>query len=163
MERVEDKKLIDRHDETVKDDDHTLVLTEPVPESRVRAVQPKEDGQSPLQAIIMIIGAIILVILLVLLARWIYHAVHHTDQTTTGVTIQAPNESGGSNKSGANKQPSGSSNPAQGGNTTSTSNKNGKNLANTGPGNVVAIFAGSTLAAAGLHYIISVRKQAREN
>jgi cytoskeletal protein RodZ len=116
-----------------------------------------EDGQSILQTIIMIVAGLVLVILLVLFARWLYHKVHSSSsQPTVSVTSQ-PNDSGtASNQPGTSTQaqPSNNSNTSK----SSTSATPNSGLPNSGPGNVVAIFAGSTLAAAGLHYIVSLRR-----
>ncbi|MBX4190828.1 hypothetical protein KW794_01950, partial [Candidatus Saccharibacteria bacterium] len=60
---------------------------------------------------------------------------------------------GKEDESGTSKQPSN-----QNSSSSSPSSNSGKSLPNNGPGNVIAIFAGSTLAAAGLHYIISLRR-----
>jgi hypothetical protein len=142
-------------------DDHTLVLTEPVPQEPV--VLPhrrQEDGQSLIQTIVMIIGGIILVILLVLFARWVYHKAHHSDTAPTVGTSQLPQQSStGQSQSALNQQLNNQSSSGSGNSQPSTgTNQNGKAITNTGPGNVAAIFAGSTLAAAGLHYIISLRR-----
>jgi cytoskeletal protein RodZ len=137
-------------------EDHALVLTEPVPQEKVVLPHQKEDGQSLVQTIVMIIGAIILIILLVLFARWVYHKVNSDQSDTAGTSQLPPESSSPSSQSGVSTQPSTSSTPSAG-STAPTTNQNGQ-IANTGPGNVVAIFAGSTLAAAGLHYIISLRK-----
>lgn len=156
MDRSESKE----DKSTEEREDHTLVLTEPVPEGHtVAAHYEQEDGQSLVQTIIMVIGAIILVVLLVLFARWIYHKVH-SDQTSTTGTSQSP-LSTGSNQAqpGVNQQPARPSNPGTSNGTSPQSAPNqNKTITNTGPGNVVAVFAGSTLAAAGLHYIISLRR-----
>jgi ABC-type Fe3+-siderophore transport system permease subunit len=153
----EDKTAEQQHKQT---EDHTLVLTEPVPaEPVVLPHQRREEGQSILQTIIMVIGGIILVILLVLFARWLYHKVHHNDQISTSGTVQAPENPSGSSQPGANTLPSPQNSPSSGSSSNSgSSSQNGKVITNTGPGNVAAIFAGTTLAAAGLHYIISLRR-----
>jgi ABC-type antimicrobial peptide transport system permease subunit len=111
--------------------------------------RPSEDGQSLLQTIIMVIGGLILVILLVLFARWLYHKVHHSDQNTVSINQPAQPYSSPSNQP-AVTPPS----PNQPGNPANTNS----GLPNSGPGNVIAIFAASTLATAGLHYIISLRR-----
>lgn len=157
-----EEKLADEHEEAADKnaEDHTLVLTEPVPE-REPENEIEEDGQSLMQTVIMIIGAIILIILLVLLARWIYHAVSDNGQPTSGTgsgTGQLPQEQGSSNSQSAGGQPSGNPGSSSSNNKAPSNQNNGKPLTNTGPGNVAAIFAGSTLAAAGLHYIISLRR-----
>lgn len=157
----EDKR-VDEQDDLIKQDpeDHSLVLTEPVArENTLPSRNDAEDGQSLVQTIVMIIGGIILVVLLALFARWIYHAVNHNDQTNTGGVIQTPQEPSGPSTQSGNGPPS--NNTGNSGSNNSSTQK--QPIANTGPGNVVALFAGSTLAAAGLHYIISVRRSVREN
>lgn len=160
-----EENVVDEHTDKDELDEHALVLTEPVPQDQVEAHQADEDGQSLLQTIVMVIGAIILVILLVLFARWLYHEVHHSDQSNTGGTVQLPQESTNPNTQTqpSPNQPSNNSggSSSSGGQASSTSQNGGKPLANTGPGNVAAVFAGSTLAAAGLHYIISLRRFSR--
>ena len=160
MNRLDSKEEKSAEESERDHENHTLVLTEPVPEDHTEPVHDaSEGGQSILQAIIMVIGAIILVILLVLFARWIYHKVHNDQSKTAGVS-QLPQPSSSNQSQPETGQPSGN----QG--STATSNNSpsqpaanpGKPLANTGPGNVAAVFAGSTLAAAGLHYIISLRR-----
>jgi ABC-type Fe3+-siderophore transport system permease subunit len=113
-----------------------------------------ENGQSLSQTIIMIVVGIILVILLVLFARWLYHKVHHSSSSTTSTNNQpAQPYTAPPKQSGAVSQPSPSNNSNSG-----TANNQTGGLPNSGPGNVAAIFAGSALAAAGLHYIISLRR-----
>jgi hypothetical protein len=157
-----EEKHVDEPDDLIQEDpeDHSLVLTEPVArENTLPSRNDEEDGQSLVQTIVMIIGGIILVILLVLFARWIYHAVHHSDQTNTVGINQAPQEPSSPSTQSGNNQPSNNT----GNSGSSNSSTQNQPITNTGPGNVAAIFAGSTLAAAGLHYIISLRKQSREN
>jgi cytoskeletal protein RodZ len=135
-----------------------------VAEPKSKSLQTQsQDGQSLIQLFVMILGAIVLVILLVLFARWIYHKVHHNSEPTSVTTSQQAKENESSNsQQGANSQSSNSSNSSGSNNSgSSSSNSSGSSnnsLPNNGPGNVIAIFAGSTLAAAGLHYIISVRR-----
>ena len=119
-----------------------------------------EHGQSLAQTIAMVIVAIILVILLVLFARWIYHKVHHPSINGASTSANKPSkQSPNSSSSGPSHQNGPNSSSSNNQNSSSTSNSSGsKALANTGPGNVAAIFVGSAIAAAGLHYIISLRR-----
>jgi cytoskeletal protein RodZ len=135
---------------TRQDDD--LLVSEPADDLEVYRIHKPEDGQSLVQTIIMIIGGIILVVLLVLFARWVYHKVHNTDNAAnTSGTLQINEPSSSSNpKPNTTTSPTPSSTPQ----TTPQNNA----LPNNGPGNVIALFAGATLATAGLHYIISVRR-----
>jgi hypothetical protein len=140
-------------------EDSTLLLTESVPAKSIRLPHQTEEGQSVLQTIIMVIGAIILVILLVLFARWIYHKVHHTNTSPSSGTTQLPEQSYNSGSQSGAKQQSGNSGGSSSSNSSpAPSTPNSQTITNTGPGNVAAVFAGSTLAAAGLHYIVSLRR-----
>jgi cytoskeletal protein RodZ len=113
--------------------------------------------------------AVIVVILLVLFARWLYHVAHNNSQPTqTGTASQS--QSSSSLKKQTSKQPQSSSSAARSSSassssnssTSSTSSNSNKNLPNSGAGNVIVIFAGASLAAAGLHYMVSLRRQARK-
>ncbi len=106
-----------------------------------------------------IIGILIVAFLIILFARWVYHKAHHTVQTVPANTKQLPNRpSGTSNQKGQNSQTannsSSSSNP-------SASSQN-TNLPNSGPGQTMAIFAGASLSAAGIHYIITERRTTKQ-
>lgn len=144
--------------------------SEPVVEREVvtdepRTIPTREVRQfnSPglLRGIILAIIAVIAVVLLILLARWIYHSVHNTSDTTPAsgnLTVQSP----GASRQTANPQSSSSSNSSSSPSSAGQSSASAKSsLPNNGPGDVAAVFAGASLAAAGLHYIISLRKQAR--
>ena len=132
-------------------------LPQPEPRRRPAATPPNDEGDPNwLRELAILVIAVIIIILLVLLARWIYHEVHHKNNNSGASTSQkTPAKASGSKQSTAKK----------GGKTSAgSSNKAGSSsqIANTGPGNVVAIFIGSSLAAAGLHYIISVRRLIKE-
>lgn len=142
--------------ETVVHQEQTIASPEPVYSENNPQSPQSEEGQSLLQTIIMIAAGIILVILLVLFARWLYHKVHHTAKiTNTGSQSQpAPSYPAPSSQPGANSQQPSTNNPSASG----TTNTQANGLPNSGPGNVAAIFAASTLAAAGIHYIASLRR-----
>jgi hypothetical protein len=127
-----------------------------VPQTASLPVQKSEHGQTWLRTLAAILAALVLIVLIVLLARWIYHKTHHTVAPTPTTGQQSPARPASNTQSGA--QPaSGGSSAAQPSPSPSGSAANPP-IANTGPGNVVAIFAGVSLAAAGLHYIITVRR-----
>ena len=83
-------------------------------------------------------------------ARWVYRSIFDSDEPEP-VSVQTTGDSTLSPQENATPQPS----PTP--TTTPTPNPNA--LPNNGPGDVAAIFAGTSLAAAGLHYIISLRRQ----
>lgn len=138
-------------------------LAEPEPRyhTAVLPTQKTENGESPIRILAAILIGVVLVILLVLFARWVYHKVHHADQTAVGTSQQTTATS--ENNSSSTAQPtnpsnsnSTSSNPTPANN--STTGKTNANLPNSGPGDVAKIFAATAFAAASLHYIISIRK-----
>ena len=116
------------------------------PSGRSQTVPPKQRGQSMLRVIIIALVAVILFVAIVLLARWVYHKSHHKNQPAAATSQKTPASSSQNPTSGAQSAGGNSSTPQP------------NSTPNTGPGNVVAIFVGSSLAAAGLHYIISVRR-----
>jgi cytoskeletal protein RodZ len=147
----------------------TTVSVEPEPRPKTAIVPVEnEHGQSWPQIIAAILIAIVLIVLIVLLARWIYHRTHqnstsgsNTGQKTTLNSPSAKNQSAAPNSNSHSSSPNPSSpspsstpNPSN----PSPSSSNNQKISNTGPGNVVAIFVGTSLVAAGLHFMISVRR-----
>ncbi len=124
----------------------------PAPASRTK-VETHRVRPPVLRTLAGILAVIIIAFLLVLLARWIYHATHNSNSPNTTTSqkspASSPNKKTASNQPAANNQ---SSSPA-GGNS---------QITNTGPGDVAAVFVGSSLAAAGLHFIWSVRRSHRQ-
>jgi cytoskeletal protein RodZ len=139
------------------------VLPEPEPRYHTASLptEKTEHGQSIIQILAAVLAGLILIVLIVLLARWIYHKAHHASVATpTPSTSQkTPATSYNNHTSGA--QPSSSSSSAPATNNPASSAPSNTQITNTGPGDVAAIFAGVTLAAAGLHYIISLRRFSR--
>lgn len=95
--------------------------------------------------------------------RWIYHKVHKSNNAqpapaSGGKVPQAPTstnkQSGASSSTNKPSTSSGQSSSSQ----PPTSTPQGGQITNTGPGDVIAIFVASSLAAAALHYIISLRR-----
>jgi len=136
------------------------VLPEPEPRYHTATLPAgkTEHGQSIVRILAAILVGLILIVLIVLLARWIYHKAHHTSVVvpTPSTSQKAPANSSNNNPSGAAPSSGNPSAPAD--NTPSAPSTGNSQITNTGPGDVAAIFAGTALAAAGLHYIISVRK-----
>lgn len=142
----------------------------PEPEPRYQTstlpVKKTEHGQAWARLAAAIVAAIILIVLIVLLARWIYHKAHNhatggtsTTQTRPSASVNNPSSSSASGQSSSNS----SANSSGSSNQTGTSNNptTPGQITNTGPGDVAAIFLASSLAAAGLHYIVSVRRFAK--
>lgn len=136
---------------------------------RVTEVRPNNQpaGLAWLRALSMILVAIILVVLIVLFARWVYHKAHHSDIQTKPATSQQ--QSGASSSSteqgqssgGSSSNNSSSSSPTNTNNTPPSSGNTPNQLPNNGPGNVAAVFVGTSLAAAGLHYVITSRRDVK--
>jgi hypothetical protein len=111
-----------------------------------------------------ILLALAVAVLVVLAGRWVYHKVHNSSGPNPapvapqGVT-QAPLASPNTTKkalppSSTNKTPSPTPTPPAPNRSTTTPGA----LPNNGPGDVVALFAAVSLAAAGLHYIVAIRR-----
>lgn len=143
------------------------VLPEPEPRyhTATMTVEKTEHGQSIVRILASILVGLILIVLIVLLARWIYHKAHHASETTPpSTTLKVPASSSNNNSNSARPgsgspptaSPNNSSNPPS-----SSSPTSNQQITNTGPGDVAAIFVGTTLAAAGLHYVLNVRKFSR--
>lgn len=148
------------------------VLPEPEPRyhTEVLPVKHQEHGQAWLRTLVSILVGLILIVLIVLLARWIYHKAHHSSVTvTTPPTSQnSPAQSSSGAASGSqpasNTSRSGQPAPANNSNPSAPAATNSSNnLPNSGPGDVAAVFAGTSLAVAGLHYIVSVRRFGRSD
>lgn len=140
-------------------ENNTLIETQPTgPED--------EGGRNFVRLAGMIAAALIVALLLIFGARWIYNAVFDNSQESgTGpadenvITPPASEEKtapeGGTGSPAAPGQ-SGTPAPAQ-----QTPRTGSTQLPNSGPGQVAALFAGSSLAGAGVHYLITSRRKDR--
>jgi hypothetical protein len=144
----------------------------PEPEPRYKKAEPEDKpghGQAWLRLLAAIIIGLVLVVLIVLLARWVYHKSHHKVVPVPATSQKAPasspnNSAAGAQPSGGSSTPSGSSsNSASNNPSSSNPSPSSPKITNTGPGDVAAIFVGTSLAAAGLHYLISVRRFAKNS
>jgi len=160
-------KLIESEEE-----EHTEPAAEAEPKEAARHT-PNGGFNWPLRLVVILVAAG-LIVGLVFLARWIYHLAHHVEPSKNPTTSQSQNKgagkgglsvsSGGSSKNGGSITLPGSNNNSQN-NQTGNKSKSGKTttLPNNGPGNVIGVFAAASFAAGALHYIVSLRKTAREN
>ena len=114
-------------------------------------------GQTWLPLLGYFLAAIVVAVLVVLGARAIYHAVKNEKKTpTTTVNPTSPPQIPSGNQPGS---PSPSPpNPNKPKNTAPSPSPSPSSLPNNGPGDVIALFVGTSLAAAGLHYIVTVRR-----
>lgn len=150
-----------------------LLEAAPLPAPEPRYHHPSEtdrsqDGQAWLKALALVVVAAAAIFLLVLFARWVYHEVHDNNSNNSGQGSSSQNSpaksngqnagssSGGSHSSSSQSSSAGSSSAS--GSSSGAGQTGGSQLADTGPGNVAAVFIASSLAAAGLHYIISLRR-----
>jgi hypothetical protein len=134
-----------------------------------RSLSTKVETHRTMPSLVRLLGwilaVIIIAVLLVFAARWIYHKTHHAVNVTPATSQKRPDSSspsktsGTAPTSGASGNSSSSTSSSSPG--TNSSSNSSTQLTNTGPGNVVAVFAVSSLAAAGLHFVINLRKQAR--
>lgn len=136
------------------------ILPEAEPRYHTAALplEKSEHGQGIVRILVSILVGLILIVLIVLLARWIYHKAHHASETTPpSTTLKVPASSSDNSTNGA-RPGSGTPPTASPNNTSNPPSSSSTQITNTGPGDVAAIFVGTTLAAAGLHYILSVRR-----
>ena len=151
----------------------------PEPEPRYQTttlpVEKTEHGQTWVRLAVSLVAAVVLIILIILLARWIYHKAHNhsgpgAPAKSPAVSVNNPakkqaassNESG--NSSGSSSTSNSTSSNSSGSSAASNSNSSSAaQITNTGPGDVAAIFVGASLAAGGLHYLISIRRFARNS
>lgn len=146
----------------IEDDSNTLSeddskkdrkASQPAKAQRTSLIQTTNQDSIPgwarIVAAVVIVAAIIFG--LVMGARAIYHATHNNPPTvavgTSNSNSSNPNKAAGGTNSGPQ------SNEQAGGKGTS----NSSNLPNSGPGDVLAIFASAVLAGAGAHYVWSVK------
>ena len=112
--------------------------------------------------VIYLIIALLVAGLLVFGARGIYRHYHKsatkTVQANKRPTEPATNAPGSSNTTNSS---SGSKNNSSPQSANSQSASTSGTLPNSGPGQVVGLFIGASLAAAGLHYVINLRRNSR--
>jgi len=116
----------------------------------------------------LIYGAAALLVILVLIfgGRFVHHywdSHHHKNLTPANTKLLPTNPNGTSqSKPNPNVKPNSNSSSNSSNSTPSTSGSSTASgqIPNTGPGDVAAIFVASAIAAAGLHYVIRLRKNA---
>ena len=148
MELIEDEKEVNGVLPEPEPRYHTATL----PEGRT------EHGQSLVRLAVAIVAGIILIILIVLLARWIYHAAHNSEPTPTPAPSVSTPATSNTDQNQPSSSNSGSAPTASPNNQPAASSSSQTKLPNNGPGDVIGIFIGASLAAAGLHYIVSLRR-----
>ena len=125
-----------------------------------------EPSRNWIRLALMVIAAVIVAALLIFLARWVYNAI--TDDNSQGVVTEQTTESplpagpetentnpGITGTPGTSTPPSGT-----GSQPSTTAPQSGNKLPNSGPEHVAAVFAGSSLVGAGIHYIVNRRRTA---
>jgi hypothetical protein len=137
------------------DKEPLIVPPEEAPPLKTTEISTKPSGRGLIGAVLTVLAIIVVAVLLVFAGRWLYHKAHHHNvYVQPANTKQLPPEPSTSNgQSGA--KPVGSNNKT---NNSSSNSSQSNNLPNSGPGDVAAIFAGSTAAAGGLHYLVNYRK-----
>ena len=133
-----------------------------VTQTRVRS------GRPWLALLLYLLIALVVAIIIVLGGRWLYHTLRSepAKQTTTSNTDKTAEQKaqtqGEKTESSSSNKSSNSSSSAQSSNsesqTDNSSSESSGELANTGPGQVAALFVTVTLAVSGLHFIYSLRR-----
>jgi hypothetical protein len=114
--------------------------------------------------IVYMLIALLFAVAVVFLGRWVYHKVHKTEPTpaantsaqNTGTNPQLATPATPTGNSGSSSQ--NTSNNSSGTSTTTTNPATNGQVPNTGPGNVVALFAGTAVIVGGLHYVYGLRR-----
>ncbi|MBA3757983.1 hypothetical protein H0X09_03955 [Candidatus Saccharibacteria bacterium] len=101
-------------------------------------------------------AALLIALILFYVGRWAYRSIIGNDAEPTPVAPikqdSSPTQQGANPQSGT--LPTQGSGPSPSPNPPST-------IVDSGPGDIAALFIGTSLAAAGLHYVISLRRSAR--
>lgn len=105
-----------------------------------------------LRLVVYGLAAFVVAIALVFGGRWLYRSIHHSP----GQVVQQPSNTP---KLTTPKSPPSPSSGSQTPSNTSPSPNSNTKLPQNGPGDVVALFVGTSLAAAGLHYLFQLRRQ----
>lgn len=140
-------------------EEKTVVETQPT--------EPEYDGgRNWLRLVGMVLAAIIIAILLIFAARFVYNAITDNDSRQTNTGPQTDNDAiparpdaekdKTASQSGTGTSSKSTTGTAPGSQPSRTSTQ----LPNSGPAHVAAIFAGSSLAGAGLHYIVARKRKA---
>jgi hypothetical protein len=115
-------------------------------------VDRTEVGQSWLPLLGYFLAAILVAIIVVFGARAIYHAAHKKNTSATQINPTPPPQISSGSQSTSTDQ------NKQGNNTPPTPSPSPTSLPNNGPGDVIALFVGTSLVATGLHYIVALRR-----
>jgi|SRR5581483_7720779 len=145
-----------------------LLIPEDEPMPIIEGTATRQRGEARwVHVLLYIIVSLIFAFFLVLGGRWLYHKTHHANKVTPAPASNNVPSEPQSSKPNTSKQQANSNvtktapsttkpttpNPQP---STQSSNNTGK-LPNNGPGNVIGIFVGTSLAVATLHYILSSR------
>ena len=135
-------------------------LTTPPAAPVIPPVSPDEfyehEGRRWPVILMYIVLAFAVALLVVFAGRWVYHKTTHRTAKTTKPETSDSNKLPPTPPT-SNQQPSSggtTSSPASG----TSQNQTTSQLPNNGPGDVVAIFVGTTLGFGGLHYIYTLRR-----
>jgi hypothetical protein len=140
--------------------------TSELPESQVE-FKDTSGARQWIALALYIVMALVVAILVVLAGRWVYHKLHNDSgpnpapvapQATRPTQLASPNttQKSPTGTSGTNSSPTPAPTPPSSKRPTSTANPGA--LPNNGPGDVVALFVGVSLVAAGLHYAVALKR-----
>jgi hypothetical protein len=107
--------------------------------------------------------ALLVATFVVLGGKWVYNRfADSADETPKPVSIDSERKKAANEDKKTTKEDSSSSSTKSQGESSENDNKSTSptpsSLPNNGPGEVIALFVGTSLAAAGLHYIVSLRR-----
>jgi cytoskeletal protein RodZ len=146
-------------------EEHTKApeMPPPIAEAPEYTVDDEYESRNWLRIAGLAVLAIVAVVLIMLAARWLYRAISNNDEPsktntsqTTPTTTTQQNQSGTSQSTTSTSQVQGSTSS---GTSSSTSSASATTLPNNGPGDTAAIFLGSVVVAATIHYGLGLRRQ----
>lgn|SRR3989338_1682345 len=131
-------------------------IVEPTPPVTVEDIASLEERRERrwLMLIVYFLMALAVAILVVFGGRWAYRAITHNDKPAT------TNQPAGNNvPQQPSPTPSTPATPTPQPTTTPSQTTQTTQLPNNGPGDIAAIFIGTTVIVGGLHFIYNLRKQ----
>jgi uncharacterized membrane protein YraQ (UPF0718 family) len=126
---------------------------------------PNRTGRRWPVLVAYVIAALLVATAVVFIGRWVYHQVSNSDDsknvsTRQGIKSTNPSQQAPA-QSAAPKNPSGNGTATPPSKSGSPASPSPGNLPNNGPGEVIALFIGSSAIAATLHYAVTTRRLER--
>lgn len=143
-------------DEEGKDTPKTTPPTTPPP--IITQVRTRDEGRQWVMLLVYLLIALVVAAGVVLGGRWVYNKVRNEpaqETTATSNKVPEPPATSGNQSSASSQKPANRPSPSP----TPGQASQDDRIADTGPGETVAIFISVSVVVAGLHYIVSLRRR----